>query len=198
MTDQHYDECIRRICAGDQDGLKQIYEAYLPYIFSLVLGILKNREDAEDVTSSFFIRIWNTAEQYKSGRGHKTYISTIARNMCIDYLRKRNREIPTDLSGGSEADENEMYQNAGTQSETVSPGITSVGHTDGFEDRLVESFTLQEALQTLKENEREIIHLKIAGELTFQEIADLLHIPLGTVTWRCREALKKLRRYGYE
>jgi len=53
-------------------------------------------------------------------------------------------------------------------------------------------------LELLKPKEREIIHLKILGELTFQEIADILKIPLGTVTWRYHNAIKKLRRHGYE
>ena len=178
VTDQQYDAYIKQICAGEKDGLKQIYEAYLPYIYTLIFSILRNREDAEDVTSSFFIRIWTTAKQYRPGSGHKTYISAIARNMCIDFLRKRGREIPTDLT--EEREEKDAVL------------------TRRFEDRVVENLTLREALQTLKDSEREIIHLKIAGELTFQEIADILKIPLGTVTWRYREAIKKLRRCGYE
>jgi len=50
----------------------------------------------------------------------------------------------------------------------------------------------------IKETEREIVHLKVIGEMTFQEIANLLNQPLGTVTWRYQEAIKKLRRCGYE
>lgn len=57
---------------------------------------------------------------------------------------------------------------------------------------------LKEALATLKPKEREIINMKIMGDMTFQEIADILGKPLGTVTWQYREAINKLRRCGYE
>ncbi len=196
MTEKAFEKCIRLMCRGRQEGLKEIYEAYLPYIFSIISGLVKNREDAEDLTSEFFIRLWNTAEKYKPGNGHKTYLATIARNMAIDFLRKRKREIPTDLSGGSEADENLAYRN---QDDTAGIGSPYAAEYDeGFEDGLIISLTLQEALETLSGPEREIINLKIMGDLTFKEISEILNMPMGTVTWRYREAINKLRRYGYE
>jgi RNA polymerase sigma-70 factor (ECF subfamily) len=66
------------------------------------------------------------------------------------------------------------------------------------EQEVLSDLSLRQALDTLKPKEQEVVHLKIMGELTFQEIADILKIPLGTVTWRYQNAIKKLRRYGYE
>ena len=196
MNEKAFEKCIKMMCQGKQEGLKRIYEAYLPYIFSIISGILSNREDAEDVTSEFFIRLWNTAEKYRPGNGHKAYLATIARNMAIDFLRKRKREIATDLSGGNEEENNAVYQG---RDDAAKAGAPPGGEYDeGFEDDLVESLTLQEALKTLNSSEREIINLKIMGDLTFKEIAEILDTPMGTVTWRYREAIKKLRRYGYE
>lgn len=196
MTEKAFEKCIKRMCEGRQEGLKTIYEEYLPYVFSIVSGILQSREDAEDVTSEFFIRLWNTAEKYRPGNGHKTYLATIARNMAIDFLRKRKREIPSDLSGGSEEEDNALYQNRDAKREE--PGTSGGGYDEGFEDSLVESLTLKEALETLSAEQREVINLKIMGDLTFKEIAEILGTPMGTVTWRYREAINKLRRYGYD
>ena len=194
MTDQAFDACVQKMCAGQQEGLREIYEAYLPYIYSIILSVLGSKEDAEDVTSEFFIRLWNTAEKYRPGSGHKTYITTIARNMAIDFLRKRKREMPSDLSGGSEMTENAAYQDRGDDA-----GGGGYEPADaGFADDLVESMTLREALQTLDEKEREIVNLKIMSEFTFKEIAQILQMPMGTVTWKYQAAIKKLRRYGYE
>ena len=67
-----------------------------------------------------------------------------------------------------------------------------------MEEEVIGEFTVKEAFSKLKEAEREVVHLKIMGDMTFQEISELLQIPMGTVTWRYREAIKKLRRYGYE
>ena len=77
-------------------------------------------------------------------------------------------------------------------------GILAEPADTGFEDRLVESMTLKEALKTLDDREREIINLKIMSGFTFKEIAGILEMPMGTVTWKYREAINKLRRYGYE
>ncbi len=68
MDDQRFEGNIRRICQNDREGLKNIYEDYCPMIFSVVSDILKNREDAEDVTSEFFIRLWDIADTYRGGR----------------------------------------------------------------------------------------------------------------------------------
>ena len=50
----------------------------------------------------------------------------------------------------------------------------------------------------LKPSERQVVSLKVLGELTFKEIADIMDIPMGTVTWKYQNAIKKLRRCGYE
>lgn len=191
MTEREFDQCVKRIQKGDREGLRAVYEAYLPYIFPIVLNIVGNREDAEDITSEFFIRFWNTAEKYRPGTGHKAYLAAIARNMSIDFCRRRKREIPAALSGGSEEEENAAYQE---NAERPQPD----DRYEGFEDKLVDSLTLKEALKTLSGTEREILHLKFAGDLTFKEISSVLKVPMGTVTWRYREAISKLRRYGFD
>ena len=110
--------------------------------------------------------------------------------MAIDYWRKRKRELPKDLSGGSEEEENAAYHTSeALPEETADPG---------FEEGLVESMTLEDALSTLNPAEQEIIRYKFGADMTFAEIAEVMKTPMGTVTWRYREAIKKLRRYGYE
>ena len=195
MTEREFDKCIKRILKGDREGLRAVYEAYLPYIFRIVLNVVGSREDAEDLMSEFFIRLWNTAGKYRPGSGHKAYIAAVARNMSIDYMRKRGREIPMSLSGGSEEEENAAYRE---NSELAQADDRYGGADGGFEEELVNSLTLKEALKTLNEPEREIIHLKFAGDLTFSEISKVLKVPMGTVTWRYREAIKKLRRCGFD
>ena len=191
MTEERFESCIRQIVRGNKNGLKEIYEAYLAYIFSIVSGIVKRREDAEDVTSEFFIRLWTHAEQYRPGHGHKAYLATIARNMSIDFLRKCGREIPADLSSEEEYSED--------NTDTAGREAAKASHqSPGFEDGLAESLDLKRALDTLNEREREVVNLKIMGDLTFREISEILKTPIGTVTWRYRVAVEKLRRLGYE
>ncbi len=71
MNDQRFQQSMRRICENDKEGLREVYEDYCPMIYSVVLDILKSREDAEDITSDFFIRLWDIAGSYKAGSGHR-------------------------------------------------------------------------------------------------------------------------------
>lgn len=64
----------------------------------------------------------------------------------------------------------------------------------GFEAETIEKMSLKQAINTLEDTEQEIINMKILGQLTFQEIADILKKPIGTVSWKYRKAIEKLRR----
>lgn len=186
MTEGKFERCIRAMNKGDRSGLKEVYEEYLPYIYGIVRGLLASKEDAEDVTSEFFIRLWEKSDTYRPGSGHKGWLATIARNLAVDAIRKKRREEPMDLS------EEELLRAAETHT------ADTQGMEPSVEDQVVENLTMEEALLSLKDTERQIVHMKLMGELTLQEIADIRGEPLGTVAWRYREALKKLRRCGYE
>lgn len=175
---------------GNTDALKEVYEEYVSYIYAIVRRLLQNREEAEDITSDFFIRLWEKSGVYRPGNGHKGWMATIARNLAIDYIRKHKREELADFS---------VEQNTEDTRQSVRAGLMAEASKDvGVEDLVLSNISMREALMNLKEAERQIIHMKIMGELTFQEIADVLEVPPGTVAWRYREALKKLRRCGYE
>lgn len=177
MEEKQFHACMKKIKSGDKSALKEIYEAYIGYIYSVVFQVVRNKEDAEDITSEFFIKLWRLADTYRSGKGHKAWLAAIARNMAVDLLRKNKREVLT------EDFVDHMPENASD---------------DDVEGEAVSDMSLKTALETLKPAEREIINMKIMGELTFHEIADILGQPMGTVTWRYQNAIKKLRRCGYE
>lgn len=189
MSEQQFEEAAARMIRGDKTGLKEIYEAYIGYIYRIIYEVLQNKENAEDVTSDFFIRLWDKAEQFKPGSGHKGYLATMARNMAIDFLRKHRREDLTALLQdlGTESEEesgNSLYQEAEKESRV--------------EQQVVADLTIQQALERLKPSERQVVSMKVLGELTFKEIAEIMGIPMGTVTWKYQNAIKKLRRCGYE
>lgn len=181
MTEEQFNSAIKLILSGNKTGLRLIYDAYLPYIYQVILGIVSRKEDAEDITSDFFIKLWQSAGSYKEGNGHKGYLATIARNMALDFLRKQRREV---LESFSKDEEDEV------------PIVEPVS-SDNTEEEVTTNIALNEALSTLKEKERVIIDMKVLSDMTFQEIANVLGIPIGTVTWRYQEAIKKLRRCGY-
>ena len=177
MTQTDFANCINRIKNGDKSGLKDIYDEYLGYVYSIIYGIVNQRENAEDITQEFFVKIYTLAPSMELKDSHKTYLATIARNMAIDFVRKNSRMSLVE--------------------DFTEEGMEPVSQ-DKPEDEVISDMTVLQALESLSEKERQVISMKILSEMTFQEISDALSVPLGTITWRYQEALKKLRRLGYE
>ena len=171
MEEREFDACIRRIQAGEQEALKKIYEAYAALIYSVIYDMTQQREDAQDLTSEFFIRLWERADSYRFGGKHRGWLLTIARNMTIDFLRKRNRELPTE--------------------EIPEPDT----HSEDVAETVVGRMSMQEAMDRLKPGEQEVLDMKILGQMTFQEISEVIKKPMGTVTWLYRQGIGKLKRY---
>lgn len=172
MTDKEFTNCIEQMKRGDMDGLKQIYEAYLAMIYHCMLNQVHNKEMAEDLTSDFFVKLWNIRDSYK-GPFHKKWLATIARNMAIDYIRKHGRE---DLQ------------------EDMEPVMPKEPESDAYE-QVINRETVKDAMSCLSLEEKEVVDLKVMGELTFKEIGEVLGVPQGTVAWRYREGLNKMRRF---
>jgi len=189
VTDSEFDESMVRMQHGDREPLKNIYEDYIGFIFSIVINVVGSKENAEDLTADFFIKLWENADKYRPGTGHKAWMSRIAHNMSIDFLRKRKRETLTD----------EMENSSEEASETAGgKSIYDSKVTNPVEDEVISNMSLKQALDSLSEDERTVINMKIMGDMTFKSIAEALGQSMGTITWKYQSALKKLRKYGYE
>lgn len=68
MEEKQFSVCMERMKSGDKGALHEVYEAYIGYIYTIVLQIVSNREDAEDVTSEFFMKLWRLADTYQEGQ----------------------------------------------------------------------------------------------------------------------------------
>ncbi|MCD8120391.1 MAG: RNA polymerase sigma factor [Lachnospiraceae bacterium] len=160
------DDYIRRTAAGDEDGLTNLYEKTRVSVYGIALSITKNAEDAEDVTQDTYIRIWQSAHQYKSKGFPLAWILKIARNEALQTLRKRKDVAtdPADLSALAEK-----------------PAVTA-------EDRMV----LESLFSELEQDEREIVTLYAVTGMKHREIADMLNLPLSTELSKYQRTLKKL------
>lgn len=185
MTEEQFNLAMERIRQKDKSALKEVYEAYISFIYHTVLNIVNQREAAEDITSEFFIKLWEKADAYKPGGGHKGYLATIARNMAIDYLRKYGKEVYIETE--DEGDGSNEDNTSRLADESASP-----------ENQVIERLAVDEALSRLKPIYRQILTMKVLSDMTFKEISEVLNIPMGTVTWNYQDALKQLRRFGYE
>ena len=84
MTDEQFESCMLRMANGDRQALREIYDAYLNLIFAVIYNTIRQREEAEDLTSEFFIKLYGLAASYRSGNGHRKWLTVIARSMTID------------------------------------------------------------------------------------------------------------------
>ena len=188
MTDEQFNNAMERLRdrgSGDsKQALKEIYEEYSGFIYHVILNMTGSRENAEDITSDFFIRLWEKAGQYKPGQGHRGYLATIARNVATDHLRKYKRE--------------ELESGADEQDGAPDDISLAVAAEPSPEESTVSQLSVEQALARLKPVYRQIITMKVLGEMTFAQIAESMSMPMGTVTWNYREAIKQLRRFGYE
>ena len=181
---------MNNLAKGDRQALKDIYVEYMPYVFSVIMSVLKNKENSEDVCSDFFIKLMNIAGDFRGGNGHKAYLATIARNMALDHLRKyKKEELVNDFEG--------TYHDQSDDGSEVAIKSADVQSHDSAEQEYMQEKSVKDALDTLPPPEPEIMNLKIMGQLTFREIAEALKLPMGTVTWHYRQAIERLRRYGY-
>ena len=163
-----------RVRIRDMDALKQIYNEYSAYVYRIAFSILGHREDAEDVASDVFVKLWEKANQVERRGSHKGYLATVTRNLAIDYLRKTSRNQALD----EHAIENEPAK-------------------VDLEKTVVDGVFVEQMLDSLDADQREILHLKYYGELTLDEIASVMSLPVGTVNWKYAKARSLLRRYEY-
>ena len=168
MSELEFQRCLKEISNGKKDSLKIIYDNYGYVIYSYALSIIKCESLAKDICQDVFIKIWNNSNKYKNNNNHKSWIMTITRNTAIDYLRKYNREVLLDE-------------------------FNIVDNKDMSEE-VNEKLQIKEALNSLNDEEREVVVLHTISDLTFKNIGEILNKPIGTVTWRYREAIKKLRK----
>ena len=147
-------------------------EDHGPTLYRMAYRLIGDGHEAEDVVQETFRSAWKSRRLYVSDRGGRAWLVAILRRRVVDRWRKRR--LPTVLS-------------------TEKPLDVSVPG----EDPLANEYTdeMQRALGRLREELRETLLLVVVAELTHQEVADLLEIPLGTVLSRVSRARTKMRQY---
>jgi RNA polymerase sigma-70 factor (ECF subfamily) len=144
---------------------------HAPALYRMAYRLTGDRHEAEDVVQETFRSAWTSRDRYESGRGDRAWLASILRRRVVDRWRRRPRE-------------------GLTTSEVIE--IETAG-----ENPLAGEYTdeMQAALARLPTDLRETLLLVVVGELTHQETADLLNVPLGTVLSRVSRARTRLREY---
>ena len=161
---------------GAYDSWQQCYRELAPKLLLFARQWMPAQSDAEDVVQAAFVRFWKRHQS--ADREHYPILFSAVRTIALDQLR-----------GDERRQRRENHPDAPMPREDVPYFDIAADNLD----RAELAISIEQALRSLPEEQREVVVLKIWGELTFQEISETLDAPLNTVTARYRYALEKLR-----
>jgi RNA polymerase sigma-70 factor, ECF subfamily len=184
--EQDFSLLMERAKAGDEGAFSMIYKAYFSHIFRYIFFRVREEATAEDLTQAVFLKVLEKLPVYKDkNRPPLAFFYTIARNKIIDFWRQNKREA-------------KILENDGDLSDIPDS-------SDNPEELLTKARAgerISQAMETIPQEQREVIILKFINELSYEEIAALLHKKEAAVRQLQCRGLKNLRRYfekkGYE
>ncbi|MCK4631768.1 MAG: sigma-70 family RNA polymerase sigma factor [candidate division Zixibacteria bacterium] len=174
---------IARALNGDQRAYRQLTERHQTAIFHIVFKIVHDSEVASDLVQETFMKAFASLASYRSEYRFSTWLYKIAANASIDFLRKKRIKA---LSLDRELETKDGRVELEIPDYTYHPGRD----LEAKEQKL----NINEAISSLPDKYREVIIYRHKDDKSYEEIADLLDIPIGTVKariFRARELLKK-------
>ncbi len=177
-------ELVQKALQGDEKAFARLLGRYKDTIYFMLLKMLNNRSDAEDLTIEAFGKAFKNLHQYSPTYAFSTWLFKIASNNCIDFLRKRKGIT---ISIENEDEHSEMSEVSRIKSKDLNP-----------EEKLIrkqKAILLQKVVRRLKPHYQELVELRYFREMSYEEIAEELKLPLGTVKaqlFRARQMLFKL------
>lgn len=170
---------IHRAQKGDQDAFASLVDEHQRYVYNLALRVLKDENEALDLAQETFVRAWTALPNFKGQSQFRTWLYRIVTNLCYNRLPNLRRSL-NDLG------DDVMEEIPATTSAFANP----VSEFESSETRK----HLYRAIEHLDENYRLLITLRYQNELSYEEIASTLNLPLGTVKtgiFRAKEQLRK-------
>jgi RNA polymerase sigma-70 factor (ECF subfamily) len=183
ITDQ---EVVERAGAGSEAAYRELVRRYQRPVFSLIYRMVRDRELAEDLTQETFVKVLNAIDRYRPEYKFSSWIFKIANNAAIDHLRRRELDTLS-LDGGPDATTPDQVQ------------ATSLQLGDATESQLEElearelGTQIERAIGALRPEYRSCIIMRHVEGRPYDEIADVLDLPLGTVKTYIHRARAELR-----
>lgn len=173
---------IELILKGREDGFEELVKRYQRPVTGYVFRILGDYDSALDVTQEVFIKVYNSLQRYRSEYKFSTWLYRIAHNAAIDHIRKN--------SAPTQSIETENEEGA-YQLQLESPLPTPEQDRERSEWRT----EIDTVVKCLPQGYRELIVLRHSGDLSYDEIAEVTGLPLGTVKnrlFRARELMRNM------
>jgi RNA polymerase sigma-70 factor (ECF subfamily) len=179
-------ELMRRFQAGDVDAFTELYEAHLKGLLNFFFRLCWDRSLAEDFSQEVLLRIYKSGKNWEPNAKFTTYLYRVARNYWIDHCRllstqKENVSLQQRV-GGDESTSSLIDR----LPDDIRPPEHDLDRRELYE-------AIMRALEQLPEEQRMVFVLSEIEELKYQEISEIMEIPLGTVKSRMHTAIAKLQ-----
>ena len=166
-------KCIHEVLAGNKQAFELIINKYKNPLYATILRMTKNPHDAQDLVQESFIKVYEQLEKYNATGSFSSWLYRVAINHCMDEFRTKRYKMKS-----VEIDEGK---------------IVMKDHPEIIFMKKEKSRQLERLVATLPEDERIIILLRYVNELSYQEISELVDMPLSTVRNKLHRAKKKMR-----
>ena len=153
---------------NNKSSFDTLYEKYKSLVYGVSFTICKNNDIADEVTQNVFFKIWRLSEDKLPNSCEASWLYSVSRNETIDFLRKTTSYIDIDSIYNIENDNND---------------ISDIVDIDSYNRKI----------SSLKEDEKQIVSLKLLSDFTFKEIGELLNIPTATAQWKYYKSMNSLK-----
>lgn len=174
---------VARAVDGERAAFGELVERYQKRVYSVAYGILRSREDAWDVAQEAFVKAYRNLDRFEGQSSFFTWMYRITYNLSIDHYRSKGRRDV--ISVGEQDHLERALEREGRPVFTTDPGDMT--------DRAELTRVLHEAMSKLSDKHRAIIVLREVEGLSYEEIANVLGIKVGTVMSRLFHARKNLQ-----
>ena len=174
-----------RVKRGDREAFTELVGKWQQPLMNFVFGTLRDETESEDVAQNTFVQVWKSRARYERTAKFSTWLFTIARNLCLNEIRRRSRHPAESL-------EETHGENDDLPSRQYEDKKMFLPTDDVLHGELVKK--IEEALVKLPENQRAAILLCRQDEVSYEEIADILGCSLSatkSIIHRGRETLKE-------
>lgn len=180
-------QLVKRCKRSDNEAYAKLVERYQRKVFSVALGMVKNQEDAMDITQDTFVKVHRYIGNFQGTSSFYTWLYRIAFNLCIDHIRRAGKRANTEFDEriGGENDKEDVNQFMSNRNDLSPSKVMKRKELAGI---------IQDGLSELPPIHQAVIIMREIEGLSYTEMADILQVSKGTVMSRLHHARQKLRR----
>lgn len=177
---------VERARGGDHGAFRVLYDKYHKRAFSVAYGVLKNRHDALDVVQEGFVKVHRHLGNFEGTSSFYTWLYRIVMNLAIDSLRRRKTSRPVEYDDAIRRD-----SDSGADDAIVARMLDANPRKAAIRRELVAK--IDAALAELPDYHREVMVLREIDGMSYEEMAEVLNVPKGTIMSRLFHARKKMQ-----